>query len=172
MDKKIFFVILILIIACSIIIGAIVFNNSDKTDEPKDEKTNTTKNKIAANVTTEVEESENEMISEIKVILNGNSYILKLDDNETVKSFINMLPLEFDMNELNGNEKYVYLDSSLPTNSYNPKHIETGDVMLFGSDCLVIFYKSFDTSYNYTKIGHIDNLPNLGSGNIKIRLEK
>ena len=172
MDKKIFFVILILIIACSIIIGAIVFNNSDKTDEPKDEKTNTTKNKIAANVTTEVEESENEMISEIKVILNGNSYILKLDDNETVKSFINMLPLEFDMNELNGNEKYVYLDSSLPTNSYNPKHINSGDVMLYGNNCLVIFYKSFDTTYSYTKIGHIDNLPDLGDKNINVRIEK
>jgi len=44
--------------------------------------------------------------------------------------------------------------------------------MLFGDNCLVIFYKSFDTSYSYLKIGHINNLPDLGSGNTTVRLEK
>lgn len=83
-----------------------------------------------------------------------------------------MLPLELNMSELNGNEKYAYLDKSLPTNSYNPKHINSGDVMLFGDNCLVIFYDSFNTSYSYTKIGHIDNLPNLGNGSIKVIIDK
>ena len=76
------------------------------------------------------------------------------------------------MNELNGNEKYVYMNNSLTTNSYNPKHIEKGDVMLFGDNCLVIFYKSFDTSYSYTKIGHIDDLPDLGSGSVIVSFNK
>ena len=31
------------------------------------------------------------------------------------------------MTELNGNEKYVYLDTTLSTNTVNPKHIEVGD---------------------------------------------
>lgn len=44
--------------------------------------------------------------------------------------------------------------------------------MLYSSDCLVIFYKSFDTNYSYTKIGHIDNLPNLGSNSIIAKFEK
>ena len=44
--------------------------------------------------------------------------------------------------------------------------------MLYGNNCLVIFYKSFDTSYSYTKIGHIDNLEDLGTGNIIVKLEK
>ena len=44
--------------------------------------------------------------------------------------------------------------------------------MLFSDNCLVIFYKSFDTSYSYTKIGHIDNLPNLGNGSITVIYEK
>lgn len=35
-----------------------------------------------------------------------------------------------------------------------------------------IFYKSFETSYNYTKIGHIDNLPVLGNNNIIVIFEK
>ena len=76
------------------------------------------------------------------------------------------------MNDLNGNEKYVNMDNTLPTNSYNPKHIEKGDVMLFGNNCLVIFYESFDTNYSYTKIGHIDNLDDLGNGSIIAKFEK
>jgi hypothetical protein len=60
-------------------------------------------------------------------------------------------------------KKYVYLDISMPTNSSNPKRINAGDIMLLGDNCLVVFYKSFDTSYSYTKIDHIDNLPNLGN---------
>ena len=114
----------------------------------------------------------NEEIDSMKVIIDNKEYIINLEDNKTVKSFINMLPLELNMNELNENEKYVYLDKTLPTNSYNPKRINTGDVMLYGNNCLVIFYKSFDTSYSYTKIGHIDNLPNLGNNNILVRFEK
>ena len=110
-------------------------------------------------------------VSDIKVIINEQSYILKVDDSKTSEEFINLLPQEFTMNELNGNEKYVYMDNSLTTNSYNPKHIEKGDVMLFGDNCLVIFYKSFDTSYSYTKIGHIDDLPDLGSGSVTVSFE-
>ena len=44
--------------------------------------------------------------------------------------------------------------------------------MLYGNNCLVILYKSFDTSYSYTRIGHIDDLPNLGNGNITVKFEK
>ena len=97
---------------------------------------------------------------------------IDLESNETALEFSKLLPLTIDMNELNGNEKYVYLDNSLPTNPYNPKHIEAGDVMLFGNNCLVIFYKSFDTSYSYTKIGHIDNLPDLGNKDVTVTIDK
>ena len=119
-----------------------------------------------------IENGSNEVISSMKITINGKQYTGQLEDNETVKSFVNLLPQEFNMSELNGNEKYIYLDITLPTNSFNPKHINSGDVMLYGNNCLVIFYKSFDTSYSYTKIGHIDNLDNLGNGSITAKFEK
>ena len=75
------------------------------------------------------------------------------------------------MEELNGNEKYIYLASSFPVNATKPKHIEKGDIMLFDSSCIVIFYKSFNTDYEYTRIGHIDNLDNLGKEDIIARFE-
>ena len=114
----------------------------------------------------------NEVTSSVQAIINGKEYIIVLEDSETVKSFTNILPKEFNMSELNGNEKYVYLDNPLPTNPSNPKQINAGDVMLYGNNCLVIFYKSFETSYSYTKIGHIDNLPDLGNGNVIVKFEK
>ena len=113
-----------------------------------------------------------EEVSNIKVIINNNEYILNLENNETVKEFIKLLPEEFNMNELNGNEKYVYMNTSLPVDSYNPKSILKGDVYLFGDNCLVIFYESFNTDYSYTKIGHIDNLKDLGNGIITVRFER
>lgn len=114
----------------------------------------------------------NEEIKTMKVNINKKSYSINLEDNDTARSFANLSPLELTMNELNGNEKYVYLDTSLPTDSFKPKKINAGDVMLYGNNCLVIFYKTFDTSYSYTKIGHIDNLPDLGSGDISVIFEK
>jgi len=114
----------------------------------------------------------NEVISSVKAIINEKEYIINLEDNETAKSFVNMLPQEFNMNELNGNEKYIYLDNTLPTNPSDFKRINAGDVMIYGNNCLVIFYKSFDTSYSYTKIGHIDNLDNLGSESVSVKIEK
>ena len=107
--------------------------------------------------------------NQVKVLIDKKEYTINLEDNETAKEFVNMLPLELNMNELNGNEKYVYLDRKLPVNPSNINKINAGDVMIYGNDCLVIFYKSFTSSYSYTKIGHIDNLPDLGNDNVSVR---
>lgn len=124
----------------------------------------------------ELNDNKNDNTSEVKntmkAIINEQEYTINLEDNETVTSLLNKLPLEVQMTELNGNEKYVYLDYDLPTNSSSQKRIYAGDIMLYGNNCLVIFYKSFNTSYSYTKIGHIDKLPNLGSGSINVKFIK
>ena len=153
----------LLIAICSLLISTGCSNNS-----------NNINNNEINNPTSEVNENkENEIkVPDIKVLVNDKTYTLKLENNKTVEEFINLLPQEFTMSELNGNEKYVYMDNSLTTNSYKPKNIEKGDVMLYGDNCLVIFYKSFDISYSYTKIGHIDNLENLGNGSITAKFKK
>ena len=124
------------------------------------------------NINKENTSKESDIVSSLSIVINNDNYVLNLESNETVTKLLELLPLEVEMSELNGNEKYIYLDESLPTNSSNPKHINSGDVMLFGDNCLVIFYKSFDTSYSYTKIGHIDNLKDLGSNSITVKITK
>lgn len=112
--------------------------------------------------------NEEKVVDEVYININGQKLKVNLENNSTVSALIKMLPLEFSMSDLNGNEKYTYLDELLPVNTYNPGRVEAGDVMLFGDDCLVIFYESFDTNYSYTKIGHIDNLPSLGDGDVSV----
>lgn len=93
-----------------------------------------------------------------KLLIDNKEYSITLEDNETVDALVNNMPLKLVMSNLNGNEFYSYLDYNLPTNSYNPGKINKGDIYLYGNDCLVIFYESFNTSYNYTKIGKLDDI--------------
>ena len=76
------------------------------------------------------------------------------------------------MNELNGNEKYHYLPERLPAHNERVRNIRSGDLMLYGSDCLVLFYESFPTSYSYTRLGYIENPEGLkealGDGNVRV----
>jgi hypothetical protein len=91
-------------------------------------------------------------------------------------AFKAMLPMTINMNELNGNEKYFNLSNNLPINASNPGTIQKGDLMMYGSNTLVLFYKTFSTSYSYTRLGHIDNpsgLPDtLGSRSVTVTFER
>lgn len=93
----------------------------------------------------------------IKITVGVNAFVASTYDNATAKAFIALLPISVTMNELNGNEKYYYLSGNLPNSPSNPSTIQNGDLMLYGSNCIVLFYETFNTSYSYTKIGTVDN---------------
>ncbi|SFG41226.1 hypothetical protein SAMN05216383_11311 [Prevotella sp. KH2C16] len=101
--------------------------------------------------------------TKILVTVGGKSFTAALADNSTASAFEALLPLTLDMAELNGNEKYNYMSRSLPTNTIHPNTIQEGDIMLYGSTCVVLFYKTFSTSYAYSCIGRIDNASGLAS---------
>jgi hypothetical protein len=111
----------------------------------------------------------------IKIKVNSQTFTATLLDSKSVKAFKEMLPLTIEMTELNENEKYFDLPNSLPTNSYNPQTIKNGDLMLYGSKTLVLFYKTFSTPYSYTKLGSLDDVTGLtnalGSGNVIVAFE-
>jgi len=112
-------------------------------------------------------------MSTMNITVGNATFIATLEDNDTAKELVKRLPLTVDMSELNGNEKYNYLSSNLSTDtSACPGKINEGDIMLYGNNCLVLFYKTFNSSYSYVKLGHIDNTTCLteaiGSGNVKV----
>lgn len=101
--------------------------------------------------------NDNELMERnITVTVNGTSFAATLENNEAGRAFAAMLPLTLDMSEMNGNEKYHYLDESLPTESYRSGTIQAGDLMLYGSSCVVLFYETFSSGYSYTRLGRID----------------
>lgn len=113
-------------------------------------------------------------ITSITVTVGGKTFFATLENSETTRALTELLPLTLDMSELNGNEKYFYLEQSLPTDSNRPGQIRTGDMMLYGDSCLVLFYESFSSGYSYTRLGSIDDPEGLaqavGHGNITVTL--
>lgn len=97
-------------------------------------------------------------MSSLTLMLEDRSYQLKLVDNETTRALVKQLPLQFKMQDLNHNEKFFELDFDLPTEETAVHRINKGDVMLYGSRTLVVFYKDFKTSYSYTRIGKLTPL--------------
>jgi len=84
-------------------------------------------------------------------------FAITLSDNAAARAFAAQLPLTLDMSELNGNEKHGELPKALPANPSRPGTIRNGDLMLYGSDTLVVFYSTFNSSYSYTRLGLVDN---------------
>lgn len=118
---------------------------------------------------------ENTMNRNITITVGCTSFAATLADNETARAFAAMLPMTIQMSELNGNEKYHYLSNSLPVSSYQPGTIHTGDLMLYGSTCVVLFYETFSSGYSYTRLGQVSNPEGLaealGSGDISVKFE-
>lgn len=97
----------------------------------------------------------------IIITIENKKYEAVLYDNSTVRELIKNFPISITMSDLYENEKYYNFSKRFPTSSENVANINKGDIMLFGDNCLVIFYKSFSTRYRYTKLGYIKNLEDL-----------
>jgi hypothetical protein len=113
-----------------------------------------------------------EAIMTIHLQIGSKTFTANLFDNESAQTLIAKMPMTITMSELNRNEKYYQMPDTLPTNPEDVRTIKTGDLMLYGSDTLVLFYKSFTTSYSYTKLGYIEEVSGLeqalGSGSVEV----
>lgn len=111
----------------------------------------------------------------ISIEIGEQTFDAVLENNPTADAFIKLLPLDIDLNELNGNEKYCYFSARLPVNDSNPRTINAGDLMIYGGNCFVLFYETFSTGYPYTRLGRIENAIGLanavGRGNIHVRID-
>lgn len=83
-------------------------------------------------------------------------FAITLADTEAARAFAALLPLTIAMADLNNNEKHAELPRALPASASRPGTIRNGDLMLYGSSTLVVFYLGFDSPYAYTRIGRVD----------------
>lgn len=121
-------------------------------------------------------QEENKTMTDINVTVNGIAFQGKIyNDSPCAQQFLDKLPLTLTMNELNGNEKYYRFSEAFTSSPESVGSINLGDIMLYQSDYLVLFYDSFNTSYTYTRLGYITDTAGLkeavGTGNAEITFE-
>ena len=75
--------------------------------------------------------------NKMRIKIGTKTFPATLYDNATAAAFKSLLPMTVKMVDLNGNEKYFDLSSNLPTNASNPRTIQSGDLMMYGSNTLV-----------------------------------
>ena len=105
--------------------------------------------------------------------LNGKEFEFEFKDTEVANQIKSKLPFTVKMTNLNGNEVYYQFSGE----SFTPNHkavgtINMGDIYLYQSNYLVLFYKTFTTSYSYTEIGKLKDATGLdtiiGSSDIEV----
>lgn len=110
------------------------------------------------------------------ITVGGRRFAVTLSDSDAARAFEAQLPLTLEMSELNGNEKHAELPKALPADASRPGMIRNGDVMLYGTNTLVVFYSTFQSSYSYTRIGRVDepsDLPEaLGPRDVRVVFSK
>lgn len=119
---------------------------------------------------------ENGDTASVTLTIGDKVYRARFHDNAAAEALMEQMPMELDMEELHGNEKYYYLSHSLPADTESIGSIRAGDIMLFGDDCLVLFYEDFQTTFSYTRIGRLEDsaglADTLGSGGVRVSFDK
>ena len=105
--------------------------------------------------------------------LNGKEFEFEFKDTEVANQIKSKLPFTVKMTNLNGNEVYYqFSGESFTTNHKSVGTINIGDIYLYQSNFLVLFYKTFTTSYSYTEIGKLKDATGLdtiiGSSDIEV----
>jgi hypothetical protein len=95
-----------------------------------------------------------------------------LEDNSAANKLKEKMSIKLKMSGDINHEKYYQFSDTFPTDTYSPGTIETGDILLYQNDYLVLFYETFTTSYSYTRLGKVTSTNGLkealGSGDVTV----
>lgn len=108
----------------------------------------------------------------LQLTIGSSVFTASILDNPTVSAFRSLLPLNLRLSDLNGNEKYADLSTALPTAATDPGSTRAGDLMLYGSRTLVLWYEDYSTTYTYTRIGAIEDSRGLAATVLLLSLQE
>ena len=116
-----------------------------------------------------------EEVSSMKMTINGTEVSVAWEDNDSVKEIMGAAPLTIEMSMYGGWEQVGSLGRSFTRNDVQ-QTAESGDIMLYSGNQLVVFYGS--NSWAYTKLGKIQGLSEdeitdlLSNGDVTITITK
>ena len=105
----------------------------------------------------------------MNVQIGGQIFTATLADTKAAQEFAQMLPMTITLNDYSGFEKVGSLGRSLTTSNSQITTV-AGDIVLYNSSNIVMFYGS--NSWSYTRLGKIDDLTGwadaLGHGSVSV----
>ncbi len=129
----------------------------------------TIENSTRSNIPNHTEEN---TVTNMNVQVGDVVFSATLEENEAASALVEMMresPVVIQMSDYSGFEKAGSLGTSLPA-SNSQTTTQTGDIVLYNGNQIVIFYGS--NSWSYTRLGHIDDLTGwedaLGSGDVTV----
>lgn len=116
--------------------------------------------------------TEENTVEKMTLQIGNNTFTATLENNDAVDTLVDMMreePIVIQMSDYSGFEKVGSLGTSLPT-SNKQTTTQSGDIVLYNGNQIVIFYGS--NSWSYTRLGRIDDLSGwedaLGSGDVTV----
>ena len=129
----------------------------------------TIENSTRSNIPNHTEEN---TVTNMNVQVGDVVFSATLEENEAASALVEMMresPVVIQMSDYSGFEKVGSLRTSLPA-SNSQTTTQTGDIVLYNGNQIVIFYGS--NSWSYTRLGHIDDLTGweeaLGRGDVTV----
>lgn len=117
----------------------------------------------------------NEKIStKIKLSANGKEIIIKLNNNDTAKDLISLLPCELDFSDFNNTEKIAYPSRELNTdNAVSGVAPAAGDLTLYKPwGNVALFYKDYNYSSDLILLGKVEKgMENISALSGKVKVE-
>lgn len=102
--------------------------------------------------------TEENTVEKITLQIGNNTFTATLENNDAVDVLVDMIreePVVIQMSDYSGFEKVGSLGTSLPA-SNKQTTTQSGDIVLYNGNQIVIFYGS--NSWSYTRLGRIDDL--------------
>lgn len=116
--------------------------------------------------------TEENTVKKMTLQIGNNTFTATLENNDAVDALVDMMceePVVIQLSDYSGFEKVGSLGTSLPA-SNKQTTTQSGDIVLYNGDQIVIFYGS--NSWSYTRLGRIDDLSGwedaLGSDDVTV----
>lgn len=118
---------------------------------------------------------DNDMVTKMKITVNGRTLIATLKDNATTRAIVQRLPMTLPMMDLYGREMCYRFPEALPTDNARTRGYEVGEIIYYPPmHSFVIMYRQNGERFQMQSIGRIDSGVDIfdGIGDVDVRFEK